>query len=388
MSKALAVLALTLPAANAAYTWTKGTKICAGIKVPCTDKATCSATAVGPCPDGKKPTAYLESQFEGLAFVNSKKYLDAKTGKVSSDAKTYKIIEATGPGFRDYKGEIKPADGGKFAFTMAGNVFGDTNTAGGYAGLVSYLNTGTTTLETNTVEVFGASTGDVATDRSAGSDWSDSDKGAPQGPYKACISEIGADKTCGAKRSFKADEYKFSIFGSVSGTDYDTTVVAGKGDFPADMDKMGVRMQLKATGFAVKDLKVNGKSWDKSMVNDDVKSMFIMHESGGLNLEFPKKYNTGPTAGAVKDKALANTGTHDMAIRISEVDTTAQTIKIDYLFDTSKIKKDTWFIYDPDVTEVAKGSADPNAPATAAANTYTIAAATFSAVAAVVGLLM
>jgi len=243
MSKTLAVLALTLPAANAAYTWTKGTKMCAGIKVPCTDKATCSATAVGPCPDGEKPTAYLESQLEGLAFVNSKKYLDAKTGKVSSDAKTYKIIDATGPGFRDYKGEIKPAGGGKFAFTMAGNVFGDTNTAGGYAGLVSYLNTGTTTLETNTVDVFGASTGDVPTDRSAGSgrsflqppnttkanalttffffscfcsfflvllsfstDWSDSDKGAPHGPYRACISEIGADKTCGAKRSIKADE--------------------------------------------------------------------------------------------------------------------------------------------------------------------------------------
>ena len=37
-------------------------------------------------------------------------------------------------------------------------------------------------------------------------DWSDSDKGAPNGPYKACISEIAADKTCGAKRSFKPDE--------------------------------------------------------------------------------------------------------------------------------------------------------------------------------------
>ena len=197
--------------------------------------------------------------------------------------------------------------------------------------------------------------------------------------------------------------YKFSIYGSVSGPNYDADVVAGKGDFPAGMDKLGIRMQLKATGFAVKDLKVNGKSWDKSMVNDDVKSMFIMHDSGGLNLEFPKKYNTGPSANSVVGKALANTGTHDMAIRISTVDPAAQTIMIDYLFDTSKLPSGTWFIYDPDVTEVAKGSADPNAPATGnapapatdaatpatdAANTYTIAAATFSAVAAVVGLLM
>ena len=165
MSKALAVLALTLPAANAAYSWTKGTKICAGIKEPCSDKATCSATAVGPCPDGAaKPTAYLESQFEGMAFVNSKTYLDPKSGTVS-DAKTYKIIEASGPGFRDYKAEIKTEDGGKFGFTMVGNVFGDTTKAGGYAGLVSYLNTGTTTLETNTAEVFGAQTGDTQKDR-------------------------------------------------------------------------------------------------------------------------------------------------------------------------------------------------------------------------------
>lgn len=396
MSKTLAVLALTLPAANAAYSWTKGTTICAGIKVPCTDKATCSATAVGPCPGDADPTAYLESEFQGLAFVDSKKYLDAKTGKVSSDATTYNVIEASGPGFRDYKAAIEPETGGKFGFSMVGNVFGDTAVAGGYAGIVSYLNTGTKTLETNTVKVFGSSTGQAVVDRSAGTDWSDSDKGAPNGPYKVCISEVKADKTCGAKRSFKPDEYKFSIFGSVNGADYDTKVKAGVGDFPAGMDKMGVRMQLKATGFAVKDLKVNGKSWEPSMVNHDVTSMFIMHESGGLNLVFPKKYNTGPTAGATVNAALTNTATHDMAIRISSVDTAAQTIMIDYLFDTAKLTKDTWFIYDPDVTEVAKGSADPNAPpatpapsATAgAANAFNVAAATLSALAAVVGLLM
>ena len=101
MSKALAVLALTLPAANAAYSWTKGKKMCAGIILPCTDKATCSATAVGPCPDGETPTAYLESQFEGMAFVDSKKYLDATTGKVE-DLKTVNGVDFSGPGFRDY----------------------------------------------------------------------------------------------------------------------------------------------------------------------------------------------------------------------------------------------------------------------------------------------
>ena len=186
---------------------------------------------------------------------------------------------------------------------------------------------------------------------------------------------------------------------------------AGANGYPAGMDKMGIRMQMKATGFAVKDLKVNGKSWTPSMVNEDVTSMFIMHGSGGLNLKFPKKYNTGTMAGAEVGKALTNTATHTMAIRISEIDTTAQTIMVDYLFDTSKLKANTWFIYDPDVSEIAKGSADPNAPKApkkpkapapapanlpkgptpapvAAASASTIAAATVSAVAVVVGLLM
>ena len=168
MSKtSLAVLALTLPAAQAAYSWTRGTKICAGIIAPCTDKATCSSTAIGPCPTaGTDPTAYLESQFLGLAYVNSAKYLDVATGKESA-ATTYKIIEATGDGFRDFKGAIEDkTKGTKFAFTMAGNSFGDTASAGGYAGIVSYLNTGTKDLSTNTVEIFGAGTGDKQVDRS------------------------------------------------------------------------------------------------------------------------------------------------------------------------------------------------------------------------------
>jgi len=375
MSKALAlaVLSLTLPAANAVeYSWTYGTKICGGIKELCSGRE-CTKTAVGPCPvKGEKPKAWLESQFEVLAFVNSEKYLDVKTGKVSSDEFIH-VIESKGYPFRDVKDEVE-SDGGKFAYSMVGSVFGD-ETAGGYAGLVSYLNTGTTTLKNNTAHVFAANTDSVWKERN--NDWSDTEMGAPNGPYLACISEISADKKCGTELSIEPDEYKFSIFGVVEGNEWDQKVQAGVGEFPVGMDKMGVRMQLTATGFNVKDLKVNGKSWAPSMVNEDVKSMSIMGDSDVINYEFPKKYNTGNAKDAEKDKELPNTGTHDMAIRISTIDEDKQTIMIDYLFDTSKLKEDTWFIYDPDVTAVAS-----------AANTYTIAAATFSAVATVVGLLM
>jgi len=384
MSKSLAVLALTLPAANAAYSWVKGTKMCAGIDLGCTDVETCSKTAIGPCEGDADPTAYLESKFGGMAFVNSGKYLLPATGAAETTGATWKIVEPSGPGFRDFA-EISDGTDKKFAFTMVGNVMGDTNTAGGYAGIVSYLNTGTAALETNSAFVFGASTDNKdQVDRSTAKiPYSSSKYGAPAGPYEVCISDIAADKSCGAKRTIKPDDYKFSIFGSVSGSEYDAGVVAGKNGFPAGMDKMAVRMILKATGFEVKDLQVNGKSWDKSMVNEDVNSLFIMHDTGGLNMVFPKKYNTGNMAGAVEDKPLPNVATHNMQIRISDVDTTTQTVAVDYLFDTSKLTAGTWFIYDPDVTEAAKGSKNPNAvtgapapaPSTSSATTALVGAA-------------
>merc|ERR1712161_165831 len=176
------------------------------------------------------------------------------------------------------------------------------------------------------------------------------------------------DKKCGAERSIEPDGYKFSIFGAVQGDEYDTKVQAGVDGFPAGMDKMGVRIQLEAYGFDVTNLIVNGKSWDVSMVNEDVNSMFIMDDSGvGINYEFPKKYNTGITTDAEEDEELPNTGTHDMAIRISTIDEDKQTIMIDYLFDTSKLTAGTWFIYDPDVTAVPVPSAVPSSNPTISA---------------------
>jgi len=118
MSKSLAVLALTLPAANAAYSWVKGTKICAGIVLGCTDVETCSKTAIGPCEGDADPTAYLESKFAGMAFVNSGKYLLPATGAVETTGTTYKIVEPSGPGFRDFAEISDGTDKQKFAFTM------------------------------------------------------------------------------------------------------------------------------------------------------------------------------------------------------------------------------------------------------------------------------
>ena len=264
---------------------------------------------------------------------------------------------------------------------MGGTYLGGATT-GGYAGMTSILNTGTKDITTNKATVFVAKTPTaVAKDRSAGTGASISPMGAPDGPLEVCISDIDATtKACGAARVFKPDEYKFSIFGAIFGTDFDTTVVKGTNGFPANMNAMGVRMKMKATGFKVTDLKINGKTWEKGSVATDVTSMTIMHADGGVSVKFPTKYNIGTTAD------LANLKTATIKIRVSNVDATAQTFDMDYLFRKDDIKFGQFFIYDPDVTYLPKSAP---APSTAGASTSaTIAATAAAAVAAVAALIM
>lgn len=383
MSKSLALLLTAIPATQAAWNWNKGTNMCAGIIAPCTGATECSTVAVGPCEGAATaPTAYLQSHVVGLAFADDTKYLDSATGKTSSDATTYKIVAPAKDtkGFRDYNKDVVVGDS-KMAYIMGGTYLGGATT-GGYAGMTSILNTGTKDITTNKATVFVAKTPTaVAKDRSAGTGASISPMGAPDGPLEVCISDIDATtKACGAARVFKPDEYKFSIFGAIFGTDFDTEVVAGKNEFPATMNAMGVRMKMKATGFKVTDLKINGKTWEKGSVATDVTSMTIMHADGGVSVKFPTKYNIGTTAD------LANLKTATIKIRVSNVDATAQTFDMDYLFRKDDIKFGQFFIYDPDVTYLPKSAP---APSTAGASTSaTIAATAAAAVAAVAALIM
>ena len=383
MSKSLALLLTAIPATQAAWNWNKGTNMCAGIIAPCTGATECSTVAVGPCEGAATaPTAYLQSHVVGLAFADDTKYLDSATGKTSADATTYKIVAPAKDtkGFRDYNKDVVVGDS-KMAYIMGGTYLGGATT-GGYAGMTSILNTGTKDITTNKATVFVAKTPTaVAKDRSAGTGASISPMGAPDGPLEVCISDIDATtKACGAARVFKPDEYKFSIFGAIFGTDFDTEVVAGKNEFPATMNAMGVRMNMKATGFKVTDLKINGKTWEKGSVATDVTSMTIMHADGGVSVKFPTKYNIGTTAD------LANLKTATIKIRVSNVDATAQTFDMDYLFRKDDIKFGQFFIYDPDVTYLPKSAP---APSTAGASTSaTIAATAAAAVAAVAALIM
>ena len=117
---------------------------------------------------------------------------------------------------------------------MSGNFFG-----AGYAGVASYLVTGAGDIMSNSNQVYVgvSSTATCRKDRSSIADsQSDSEIGAPLGPFRVCISEFNASASdkCGAVRTFKSGEYKFSIFGHI----FDPV------DF-TEYDHLGFRMKVR-----------------------------------------------------------------------------------------------------------------------------------------------
>ena len=333
-----AITILFLNEAVIAYKWgwVKSGQTCAGVYTDCDNKASCTATAVGPC-SGNAATNYLKSEFVGMAFVKSADYI--------SNTNSYKQIDPSGIGYRDLNVEETIGSDGKYAYTMSGNYFGENN-AGGYIGIASYLNTGASDIETLTNNVYLAtSKTEARVTRNTG----DNTLGAPQGPFTVCITD---QANCGGTRTFKSGEYKFSVFGKTIGNDYATQIVAGQNGFPAAMDHIGVRMKLAAVGFKVKGLKVNGADYAETNVNQDVTKMEIAHGRGKLVLDFPLKYNYGSTVGAsTNGTKLPVAGTKNVKIRVHGADAAAGTVLIDYLFESADLAdKDKYFMYDPSIT--------------------------------------
>ena len=234
---------------------------------------------------------------------------------------------------------------------MTGNVYGNTAVEGGYLGTASYLNTGSTTIKTNYNLFFGANTGQARVDRSSGtiSPLSDSAVGAPNGPYKICISDVNNGVCNGPLREYPPSAYKFSLFGNY----------IGPGDFSrhtnAGMNHFGFRAKIMTSGFDASSLKVNGRPYSEEKVNDDVTSIELDHpEYGGLHYEFPKKYNLGNGANAVADGETMATviETKDMNIRVSGMgkENGVDYFYIDYIFQIEGLQNLRYFVYDPDVT--------------------------------------
>ena len=129
-----------------------------------------------------------------------------------------KVVMASGLGYVDHEEKVLDADTNqKYAYVMTGSAFGDQTTAGAYAGVASYLNTGAVDITTNSNSVYAAVDPANAARKTRGS----STKGAPAGPYKVCITDAAGGKCSEAERIFKPSEYKFSIFGVLQGSEYD-----------------------------------------------------------------------------------------------------------------------------------------------------------------------
>jgi hypothetical protein len=337
----------TAAATDWSWTATSQNQLCAGIINNPSTRQEATAFAIGPCGQGGAatgPSAYLQSEVVGLSYVDEDTYLTcASRGSCAADMK---VISGSGLGYRDYD-VVNGADGTKFGYTMTGNVCGDLDTVGGYVGVASYLNTGTKEIRTKTNRFYAATpTGPV--DRVARGASND---GAPAGPFTGCITEATNGACDGPDRVFKPSEFKFSVFGYLSGSSYNDTVVAGQNGFPAGMDHFGLRVKLSTVGFDASDLKVNNRTYTEAQTGEDVTSLSFAHERGGLHLDFPTQYNIGSVGSMSSgvDTVMDVEATKTIKIKVHGADSSGQFVYIDYLFETAGMGEGKYFIYDPTI---------------------------------------
>ena len=387
--KSITGVALVVPDLDTVptWSWSKGINMCIGKVRHCNNDITskfdtsCTSTAFGPCLGTKEesPTAYIHNEFMGTLMVDIDQYLSCNSNAGMNNACNYmKTMPFSGPGYRDYADNLIANTGTKYSYMMIGNTFGDLSNAGGYVGISSYLNTGKKDIHTSYNQIYLADTNNAKHVTRA-----DSKMGAPIGPKFVCISDIDDKGNCGTtkKRTVRPDEYKFSVFGTTKGMNFVEMMKPGMNGVPIGYDHFGIRMKLSTVGFDAKNLRVNGRLYDENFKDDNVLSLYLTHQTGGINIEFPNKYNIG------KDQ-IGFMETFQVQVRVTRVGggvvqdsqdgqdgsdpsgSTPFVIYIDYLFESADITSDengdTWFIYDPLVTPLQPGAEDPHKVNTAA----------------------
>lgn len=342
--------------AEVEISWVKGDKLCAGMIEDCSTIQECTGVALGPCDDAETGAPeFISTHFEGMGFVKEGAYLSGEEGTAELMS-PQEETDARPNGYRNFD-EVTDGDN-KYAYTMVGMRFGDMADAGAYIGLASYFVTGSNTIETNSI---GVKYSDADNTERVG------DTGAPL-EAEICISQI-TDGVCGAARKFVSDEYKFSVFGLLSGTNYPGSDLAD-----SDFTHVGVRMRMDINNFEVTGALINGDKTLENIGYDDVTSLALkLEDDSWIGIDFPQYYNIG--------SGTTNIASKKIKIHISVVeddeDDDAQAIYIDYLFDFGEGEgldvAGNWFIYDPDVrvqpdaTVTPKENAD--APKTAVPTT-------------------
>lgn len=355
----LLIAPLALANSVSTYSWIQTTKTaeklaadgmetCAGISTECNSLETCTEVAIGPCKDATAgPEYYINQYSHSLAFLSdADAYLTDSTKVVQAEKWSGLNVK----GYRDVNGD-KTEGTAKYAYIMTGAWYGSA-VSGGYVGSGSYLmKSGTISTNKNTFYVS-TTAGETAVTRD------DSTFGAPIGPYQGCISPL-TDGACGAARTFKTGDYKFSIYGYTAGTAFALPKVPTTGAEDAKFFGLRTLVALKLkSGADVPstnlEIHFNGDPTLnlETLGSKDVSS-FTLYEKGGtesIKYDFPKKYNIFPIPTGTSGDMGVPTATKDVKIRVSLVPGRTA-IYVDYIFDAADFNvKDKVFIYDPDVS--------------------------------------
>lgn len=342
---ALVATAVSSAAAAGTLQWTSGNGVCAGGYESCETTQECTYVGVGPCTAGEAtPAWHVANTFEGMAFVADGYTTDAN--KMQPIA-----MKPNSKGFRKAQEDQVPtgaAAGGKYSYAMAANMFGADDTAYGYAGVASYLNTGTETISV-TENKFMAFTEYASTMEDTSSDFK---------TYDICISEMtGAvgSATCTTPVTFAPGTFKFSIFGNNLGANWATKISS----FGTDKTMMGFRMKIAAVGITFDKVTLNGNVDIADIGETDVTDIKIANADTVLEYKFPKKFNYASTANIDdNDKRNKDLQTGDIKIIVHKVPG-QNALYIDYGFPLSLIgtSGNQYFVYDPEVSASKSGAA-------------------------------
>jgi hypothetical protein len=176
-----------------------GRALCAGYVTECATQLECSKTFIGPCDNATTSSSkYIESEFTGLAFVDVNSYVAcAEPGSGAGPSCEFGTIYPDPSRiYRDLE-TVTASNGTAYSYTMTGMGFGNDK-VGAYAGVASYLITGTRSISssTNKLYLWTPNKGSAAVQRG------DSNIGAPEESKPVCISEIIDGKCSSVKRKF------------------------------------------------------------------------------------------------------------------------------------------------------------------------------------------
>ncbi|CAE8602212.1 unnamed protein product [Polarella glacialis] len=284
--------------------------MCAGVETVCSNAASCTRVAFGPCGGVASPEFYLQQEVQGFALImaNDSAYMTNFSELTASVIANNK--------YRAIDGDLTLGDA-TYARITAGQYVGDApSVSGGYIGMASYL-LKNGTISTNVNDFLVPDGPELSTTKTK----------------SACISELDtATSTCGAALTYKTGDFKFSLFGFTTGSSF---------VLPNGVTYLGIRTKLTKKNFpADVEVTFNGKTKTLDgltpISTSDVTSVELAGTSRSFTINFPEKYNVGSIG--YDGYVSTPTATKDVMIKVAAVDGDADSIYVDYLFDAADLR--------------------------------------------------